>query len=94
MSFDYFKLLDIVTIARSRKHIEKYYGTEDIGRFPTRLPPKNIYADIDASGEFPPLKEVNKTIRRLSLAGYSPLKFVREAKKAEYARRYDKARRR
>lgn len=91
MSFDYFKLLDIVTIARSRKHIEKYYGTEDIGRFPTRLPPKNIYADIDASGEFPPLKDVNKTIRRLSLAGYSPLKFVREAKKAEYARRYDKA---
>jgi hypothetical protein len=91
MSFDYFKLLDIVTIARSRKHIEKYYGTEDIGRFPNRLPPKNIYAEIDSSGEFPPLKEVNKTIRRLSLAGYSPLKFVREAKKAEYARRYDKA---
>lgn len=91
MSFDYFKLLDIVTIARSRKHIEKYYGTEDIGRFPTRLSPINIYADIDASGEFPPLKDVNKTIRRLSLAGYSPLKFVREGKKAEYARRYDKA---
>lgn len=91
MSFDYFKLLDIVTIARSRKHIEKYYGTADIGSFPTRLPPKNIYADIDASGEFPPLKEVNKTIRRLSLAGYSPLKFVCDAKKAEYARRYDQA---
>ena len=91
MSFDYFKLLDIVTIARSRKHIEKYYGTEDIGSFPTRLPPKNIYADIDLSGEFPRLEEVNKTIRRLSLAGYSPLKFVRGDKKAEYARRYDKA---
>lgn len=91
MSFDYFKLLDIVTLARSRKHIEKYYGTADIGRFPTRLPPKNIYADIDASGQFPPLKELNKTIRRLSLAGYSPLKFVREAKKEEYARRYDKS---
>ncbi len=91
MSFDYFKLLDIVTIARSRKHIEKYYGTADIGQFPTRLPPQNIYADIDASDEFPPLKEVNKTIRRLSLAGYSPLKFVREGKKAEYARRYDQA---
>lgn len=89
MSFDYFKLLDIVTIARSRKHIEKYYGTADIGRFPTRLPPKNIYADIDTSNEFPPLKELNKTIRRLSLAGYSPLKFVRPEKKEEYARRYD-----
>ena len=91
MSFDYFKLLDVVTIARSRKHIEKYYGTADIGEFPSRLPPKNIYADIDLSNEFPPLKEVNKTIRRLSLAGYSPLKFVRNDKKEEYARRYDKA---
>lgn len=91
MSFDYFKLLDIVTIARSRKHIEKYYGTADIGKFPERLPPKNVYADIDLSNEFPPLKEVNRTIRRLSLAGYSPLKFVRNDLKAEYARRYDKA---
>ncbi len=91
MSFDYFKLLDVVTIARSRKHVEKYYGTADIGEFPTRLPPKNIYADIDLSDEFPPLREVNKTIRRLSLAGYSPLKFVRNDKKDEYARRYDKA---
>jgi len=91
MSFDYFKLLDIVTIARSRKHIEKYYGTKDIGEFPKRLPPKNIYADIDLSDEFPPLKEVNLTIRRLSLAGYSPLKFVRNDLKSEYARRYDKA---
>lgn len=91
MSFDYFKLLDIVTIARSRKHIEKYYGTADIGKFPKRLPPKNVYAGIDLSDEFPPLKDVNKAIRRLSLAGYSPLKFVRNDLKAEYARRYDKA---
>ena len=91
MSFDYFKLLDVVTIARSRKHIEKYYGTTDIGEFPKRLPPVNIYADIDLSDEFPPLKELNKTICRLSLAGYSPLKFVRNDKKEEYARRYDRA---
>ena len=91
MSFDYFKLLDVVTIARSRKHIEKYYGTEEMGEFPKRLPPINVYADIDLSGEFPPLKELNKTIKRLSLAGYSPLKFVRNDLKADYARRYDKA---
>ena len=91
MSFDYFKLLDVATIARSRKHIEKYYGTADIGKVPTRLPPKNVYADIDLSDQFPPLKDVNKTIRRLSLAGYSPLKFVRNDLKGDYARRYDKA---
>ncbi|KAF1024310.1 MAG: DEAD-box ATP-dependent RNA helicase RhpA [Acinetobacter bereziniae] len=91
MSFDYFKLLDIVTIARSRKHIEKYYGVEDIGKFPERLKPKNIYADLDLKAEFPQLKEVNKTIRRLTLAGYSPLKYVRNDKKDEYSRKYDKA---
>ncbi|MGL4446766.1 MAG: helicase-related protein [Aeromonas sp.] len=89
INFDYFKLLDIYTIARSRKHIEKYYGTADMGKFPTRLLPKNVKADIDASGLFPPLKQVNDTIRRLSLACYSPMKYLREEKKAEYARRYD-----
>jgi SNF2 family DNA or RNA helicase len=89
MNFDYFKLLDIYTIARSRKHIEKYYGTADIGKFPTRLLPINIKAPIDLKDQFPPLEEVNKTIRRLSLAFYSPMKYVRMDKKAEYARRYD-----
>lgn len=52
MSFDYFKLLDIVTIARSRKHIEKYYGTEDIGRFPTRLPPKTSMPTLTHPASF------------------------------------------
>lgn len=89
MNFDYFKLLDIYTIARSRKHIEKYYGTEDIGKFPTRLLPINLKPSIDLQNQFPPLEEVNKTIRRLSLAFYSPMKYVRMDKKSEYARRYD-----
>ncbi|MBD1388853.1 DEAD/DEAH box helicase family protein [Neiella sp. HB171785] len=89
INFDYFKLLDIFTIARSRKHIEKYYGTADIGRFPTRLLPQNVKSDIDIKDQFPPLKEVNDTIRRLTLACYSPMKYVRGDKKAEYARRYD-----
>ncbi len=89
INFDYFKLLDIYTIARSRKHIEKYYGTSDIGKFPTRLLPKNVKSDIDLNNEFPPLKEVNDTIRRLTLACYSPMKYVRVDKQEEYARRYD-----
>lgn len=89
INFDYFKLLDIYTIARSRKHIEKYYGIADIGAFPTRLLPKNVKSDIDIHQQFPPLKEVNDTIRRLNLACYSPIKYVRSDKKAEYARRYD-----
>jgi len=89
MSFDYFKLLDLVTIARSRKHIEKYYGIEDIGEFPTRLPPINIKSDIDEENEFPPLKDINRDIRRMHLAAYSPLKYVRADKRDEYSRKYD-----
>jgi superfamily II DNA or RNA helicase len=89
MNFDYFKLLDTLTIARSRKHIEKYYDTTELGKFPKRLQPLNIKSDIDISNSFPPLQEINKTIRRLSLAGYAPLKYVRMEKKGEYARRYD-----
>lgn len=89
MSFDYFKLLDLVTIARSRKHIEKYYGLEDIGKFPTRLPPINIKSDIDEESEFPPLKDINRDIRRMHMAAYSPLKYVRADKRDEYSRKYD-----
>ena len=37
LGFDYFTLLDLLTIARSRRHIEKYYGIAETGRFPNRL---------------------------------------------------------
>ena len=33
LDFDFFELLDSVTIARSRKHIETFYDTSDIGNF-------------------------------------------------------------
>ena len=70
MNFDYFQLLDLLTIARSRKHIEKYYNLDDVGKFPERKVPVNVKEDIDAAGHFPPLKEVNRTIQRLHLAAY------------------------
>ena len=89
MNFDYFKLLDLVTLARSRKHIEKYYDSREIGKFPERLKPKNIKSDIDTSGQFPPLKDVNTTIKKLNLAAYAPLEYVRMDRKAEYSRKYD-----
>lgn len=89
MNFDYFKLLDLLTIARSRKHIEKYYDLAEIGSFPERLRPINIKADIDTLGQFPPLREINRTIRKLNLSAYSPLKYVRADKREEYSRKYD-----
>jgi SNF2 family DNA or RNA helicase len=89
MDVDYFKLLDTVTIARSRKHIEKYYNLDEIGKFPTRLPPENRYPIIDAMGEFPPIEEINRLIKKLTLCVYSPLSYVLPEKRAAYEEKYD-----
>jgi len=89
LHLDYFKLLDLLTIARSRKHIEKYYDLSEIGDFPERNKPINIKADIDTRGEFPPLREINRDIRRLNLSSYAPLKYVLPNKLPQYSRKYD-----
>lgn len=86
----YFKILDLLTIARSRKHIEKYYDTKDIGNFPEKLPPQNEYADIDLANEFPDIGTINTQLLKLNLANYQPMKYIRPDKKAEYEARYDR----
>ena len=88
LGFDYFSLLDLLTIARSRKHIEKYYGTAETGRFPTRLRPINIKADVDRAGEFRSIRDINNEIRRLNLAAYAPLRYVLPHKQAAYDAKY------
>lgn len=88
LGFDYFKLLDLLTIARSRKHIEKYYGTSETGEFPERRKPVNIKADVDRAAEFPPIREINNEIRRLSLASYAPLRYVLPHRQPAYDRKY------
>jgi hypothetical protein len=88
LGFDYFTLLDLLTIARSRRHIEKYYGTTETGRFPDRLKPINIKADVDRAGAFPPIADINLEIRRLNLASYAPLRYVLPHKQEAYDRKY------
>jgi hypothetical protein len=88
LGFDYFQLLDLLTIARSRKHVEKYYGTEETGKFPERLKPANIYSDVDLSAEFRPIGEINSEIRRLTLSAYAPLRYVLPSKQAAYDQKY------
>lgn len=89
IDLDYFQLLDTLTIARSRRHIEKYYNLEEIGDFPERLQPKNIKSEIDVLKEFPPLEEINNTISKLEMAIYSPMRYIRLDKKHEYELKYD-----
>ena len=90
LNFDYFKLLDLLTIARSRKHIEKYYDLTEIGKFSERLKPVNIKTDIDTEGRFPALESINRDIRLLNLSAYTPLKYVLTQKAEEYSRKYDR----
>ena len=88
LGFDYFTLLDLLTIARSRKHIQKYYDTAETGRFPARLKPINIKADVDRAGEFRSIREINNEIRRLNLASYAPLRYVLPHKQEAYDKKY------
>jgi hypothetical protein len=88
LGFDYFTLLDLLTIARSRKHIEKYYGLTETGRFPDRLRPINIKADVDRTGGFPAIRDINLEIRRLHLAAYAPLRYVLPHKQEAYNQKY------
>lgn len=89
---DYFKLLDLMTIARSRKHITKYYhdSLDEIGDFPERLPAVRKRVAIDTQGDFPAILEIDRIIRKLELAPYSPLKYVRPDKIDIYKERYDR----
>lgn len=90
LDYDFFNLLNIVTIARSRKHIQKYYDTKDIGKFPTRNKPKSIKSDIDLQNEFPELSYVNSKIASLTLAMYSPMLYILPTKLHIYEDMYDK----
>lgn len=83
LSFDFFGLLDSVTIARSRKHIEKYYNETNLGAFPERLMPKSFRPDLtDLVGiDFNTLFEY---IDKLNLDIYTPLKFVYKSKLSKY----------
>lgn len=89
MDLDYFKLLDTLTIARSRKHIEKYYDLAEIGEFPNRLNPINESSDIDIKKEFPTLNEINNEIERLNLSVFSPFLYILPQKREDYAKKYD-----
>jgi hypothetical protein len=89
LGMDYIRLLDLVTIARSRKHIEKYYGVADVGKFPQRLAPVNLTPPIDAAGTMIPLEEMNSSILRLHLAAYKPTSYVLPRYEARYAALYD-----
>jgi len=83
LSFDFFDLLDSVTIARSRKHIEKYYTEADLGNFPERLKPKSHSPDLTDLSDID-FNTMFTYIDKLNLSIYTPLKFVQPSKLSKY----------
>ena len=88
-NFDFFKLLDSVTMARSRKHIEKYYDMAAIGKFPTRLPPLSIECDITTLDGVMSIEDIYKKLSTFDMSVYSPFAYIFESKKAFYSNLYD-----
>lgn len=83
LHFDFFELLDSVTIARSRKHIEKYYDDAKLGKFPERLKPISHRPDLtDIDGVN--FNRIFTSIDSLNLDIYTPLKYVHPSKIEKY----------
>ncbi len=83
---DFFKLLDELTIARARKHIQKYYAheMERLGGFPKRSKPESLYPEIDSKGMFISYDKLNEEIKNYKLSLFNPWKYVIEKFKPEY----------
>lgn len=91
LNADFFNLLDELTIARSRKHIQKYYKENllQIGEFPKRHKPESIYSEIDTNKEFPSYDEINDRILEYKLSLFTPTKYLKEGCEEKYKSKTD-----
>lgn len=84
LNFDFFEVLDSVTIARSRKHIQKYYDTKDIGTFPTRLHPISIQTPLTKTDSEATFNLIFEELDKLNLYIYVPTLFIHKSKREKY----------
>lgn len=84
LDFDFFELLDSVTIARSRKHIEKYYDTTEIGKFPERKKPISLRPKLTDLSSAINYNEIYEQLKMLSLCIYTPSNHIYPSKIQKY----------
>lgn len=84
LSFDFFEVLDSVTIARSRKHIEQYYDTTDIGKFPERLKPISRAPKLTDLPTAVSFNDIFVSVTELNLVIYTPSDFILPSKLEKY----------
>ena len=84
LDFDFFELLDSVTIARSRKHIEKDYHTSAIGKFPERLPPVSLRLRLTDLNDAINYNDIYNLLMSLNLTIYTPSNYIMPSRMAKY----------
>lgn len=84
LNFDFFEVLDSVTIARSRRHIEQYYDTTDIGKFPERLRPLSMIPKLTDLSKTVDFNDIFVSVSELNLAIYTPSDFILPSKLEKY----------
>lgn len=89
LDIDFSILLDNVTIARSRKHITKYYDTSEIGKFPARLKPISYYSDIAKKEDTIGYNDIFNTLMGLTMGVYAPMDYVLPSRISKYEDLYD-----
>lgn len=92
LDFDFFEVLDSVTIARSRRHIQKYYDTSEIGTFPQRNIPiskRPGLTDLDKAINY---NEIFEQLSLLQLCIYTPTNYILLSKMEKYVQKYDSGR--
>jgi SNF2 family DNA or RNA helicase len=89
LDFDFFELLDSVTIARSRKHIQTFYDTKDIGQFPERRKPLSFHSPLTQRTDVMSFNEIFEQLSLLKLAVYAPISYILPSRLKKYEEMYD-----
>lgn len=89
LDFDFFEVLDSVTIARSRKHIEKYYGTDEVGSFPKRMKPISLLPSLTDIPDHKGCGAIYDALLLLNLEYYTPSVFILPSRKQKYEKLYN-----
>lgn len=84
LDFDFFEVLDAVTIARSRHHIQNYYDMADIGTFPERLKPLSLYPKLTDKENAINYREIFECLNQLNLTIYTPTQFIHPSRLHKY----------
>ena len=90
LDFDFFEVLDSVTIARSRKHVQKYYDTSDIGTFPKRLKPMSFAPKLTDLQSAITYNQIFEQLMSLQLTIYMPTHYIHASRREKYSELFGK----